>query len=109
MKNTPKKKSASFKLIPLGDKVILKEIKGSEGKKTESGIYIPDTVKEDKGSKRGTVVAVGEGRFEDGNRIPVCVSVGDEVLFQWGDQIIFDGEEYFIVREGEISAVVKGN
>jgi co-chaperonin GroES (HSP10) len=39
----------------------------------------------------------------------VCVSVGDEVLFQWGDQIIFDGEEYFIVREGEISAVVKGN
>ena len=83
MKKTPTKKSTSFKLVPLGDKVILKEIKAEEGKKTSSGIYIPDSVKDDKGSKRGIVIAIGEGRFEDGKHIPINVSVGDEVLFQW--------------------------
>ncbi len=107
MKKTPKKKTPSFKLMPLGDRIILKEKKAQEGKKTESGIYIPDTVKDDKGSKWAVVIAVGEGRFEDGKRIPVGVSVGDEVLFQWGDQIKFEGEDYFIVREGEISVVIK--
>ena len=58
-----KKKSIGLK--PLGDKVILKEIKEKE--KSTSGIYIPENVKEDKSTKQGEVIAVGEGRLRVAN------------------------------------------
>ncbi len=105
MKKESKKKE-SFGLMPLSDRLILEEVKDSV-KETKSGIYIPESVKDDKGSKKGRVVAVGEGRYEDGKLVPTKVKVGDVVLFQWGDQITYKGEEYFIVRESEIAAVVK--
>jgi len=100
------KKIQSFGLTPLSDRLILEEVKDSV-KETSSGIYIPETAKDDKGSKKGRVVAVGEGRYEDGKLIAPKVKVGEVVLFQWGDQITYKGEEYFIVRESEVVAVVK--
>ncbi|MFA6552632.1 MAG: co-chaperone GroES [Candidatus Paceibacterota bacterium] len=90
---------------PLGDKVLIKEKKAGE-ERTKSGIIIPDTVSKDKGSKTGEVMAVGEGRYEDGKIIPVRVKVGDEVLFQWGDSVEIGGEEYQIVGEGSIIGII---
>ena len=75
--------------------------------KTESGIYIPEGANTDKDAKRGEVVAVGEGRMEEGKIIPVRVKVGDTVLYSWGDKMEIDEQKYVIVREGEISAVIK--
>ena len=99
------KKVSKFGLEPLGDRIVLLEVK--EHEKSRSGIYIPETVKEDRGSKKGKVIAVGAGRYEDGKLIPVRVKVGETVLFQWGDQIKYNGEEYFIVRENEVIAIIK--
>lgn len=95
------------KIIPLQDRVLIKEDGESKEKKTSSGIIIPITVNEDKGSKRGTVVAVGEGRIEDGVMIKPRVKVGDAVLFQWGDKIKHEDAEYYLVRENEILAIIK--
>ena len=86
--------------------MLVQEIK-EKTDKTDSGIYIPDTAKEDHGAKRGKVIAVGKGKFDDGALVPMSVSVGDTVLFQWGDTFTYEGEDYFIVREGEIVAIVK--
>ncbi len=93
-------------LTPLGDRVLVKEIKTKEDKKTDSGIFIPASVKADDGTKRGIVVAIGRGRIEDGKLIPVNLKVGDEVLYQWGENLIFKDEEYTLVKESEISALI---
>lgn len=96
------------KITPLGDRVLLKAIEEKETeRKTDSGIFIPDSVKEDKGAKRGKVVAVGAGRYDDGVLIPVSVNVGDTVLYSWGDTLVVDGEEFIVVRESEISAIIR--
>jgi len=97
---------ASFGLAPLGDRVLLRELLQEESK-TAAGIYIPETVKEDRGAKKGIVVAVGEGRYEDGKLIPVQVKIDEKVLFQWGDKIMFNDEEYYLVKESEIVARVR--
>lgn len=95
------------KVQPLGDRVVVRELSEEEKERTTaSGIIIPITVNDDKGSKRGTVVAVGPGRVDDGKRIPLEVKPGDSVLFSWGDKIKVDGEEYMIVRENEIIAII---
>ncbi len=91
---------------PLGDKVLIKESFDTKEKKTASGIIIPITAQEDKGSKFGTVMAVGTGRYEDGILIPISVKKGDKVLFQWGDKVIVEGVEYYIVKESEILAII---
>jgi chaperonin GroES len=100
-------KEISKKIRPLQDRVLIKEDTSNKEKKTSSGIIIPVTVNEDKGSKSGEVVAVGAGRYEDGKIVPVTVKVGDKVLFQWGDKIKVGEEEYFIVKESEILAIIK--
>ncbi len=103
-----KKESAKkVKLVPLHDKVLVKPLSEDEAM-SPSGIIIPDTVGKEK-TDRGTVVAVGPGRFdEDGEkRIPLDVKEGDVVIFQWGDKIAFDDEEYFLVSESNISAIIK--
>ena len=105
MKKTAQKVS-SFKVKPLGDRILIKEFDKEAGGETKSGIIIPETVSEDKGSKKGKVVAVGEGRYDDGRLIPVKVEVGDVVLFQWGDMLKIDGEEYYMVSENNVLAVV---
>lgn len=100
-------KVPSFGLIPLGDRVLVEELKGGVENKTESGIYIPSSVKEDRGSKRGKVVAVGRGKTEDGKHVAVSVSIGDEVLYGWGDSVVYEGKEYTLVRDGDISAIIR--
>lgn len=97
----------SKKVKPLHERVLIKEDKESKEKKTASGIIIPITVDDDKGSKRGEIVAVGDGHYEDGKLIPISVKAGDKVLFQWGDKIKVDEEEYYIVKESEILAIIK--
>jgi len=101
------KKETKIKLIPLGDRVLIKEDTDSSERKTGGGIIIPVTSNEDKGSKKGEVVAVGAGRYDDGKLIPVSVKVGDSVLFQWGDKVKVGEDEYYLVRENEILAIVK--
>lgn len=105
-KMNDKKSAKKPKIQPLGDRVLLRELEEKHSK-TDSGIFIPETANADKDAKRGEVVAVGEGRFEEGKRIPPEVKVGDVVLYSWGDKMEIDGVKYVIVREGEISAVIK--
>lgn len=98
-------KQSHVGITPIGDRLVIEE-KEEKTKKTNSGIYIPDSVKEDRGSKRGVVVAVGAGRYDDGELVPMTIKTGDEVLFQWGDKVIIEGKEYFIVRESEVIGVI---
>ena len=96
------------KIRPLADRVLIKEISETqEEKTTKSGIIIPVTVSEDKGAKRGEVIAAGPGRHEEGKLVPVSVKAGDKVLFSWGDKLVIDGGEYYIVRESEVMAIIR--
>ena len=107
-KLTISKNTISGKIKPLGDRVLIKELSLEDaGRMTESGIIIPDTAEKDRDSKKGKVVAVGAGKYEDGKIVPMSVSVGDTVLFGWGDKVKLDGEEYYLVRESEITATLK--
>jgi chaperonin GroES len=93
------------KLRPLGDRVVVRPSDREET--TKSGIFIPDTVKEK--PQRGSVIAVGKGRRDDdGDRIPMDVSVGDTVLFAKyaGTEFKFEDEEYLILSEKDILAKV---
>lgn len=98
--------SGNLRVRPLGDRVLVREIK-KEGGKTDSGIIIPETVSEDRGAKKGEVVATGPGRYDDGKLLPMNVKVGDKVLYQWGDKLTIDGEEYEMVSEGSVLAVIR--
>jgi len=105
------KKKEKMAMIPLGDRVLIKPISAAEAQpKSASGIIIPDTVSQER-PERGTVVAVGAGRFdEDGERrIPMSVAVGDTVIFsKYGfDELELDGAEYVILKEDSILAVIK--
>ena len=93
-------------LEPLHDRVLIKEIP-KEDKKTAGGIIIPDSVKDTRSARRGTVAAVGKGTYKDGKLIPLSVKVGDTVLFGWGDDVMIKDVEYVLVREAEIMAIVK--
>ena len=93
------------KLRPLGDRVVVRP--SSREETTRSGIVIPDTAKEK--PQRGSVIAVGQGRRDDdGDRIPMDVSVGDTVLFAKyaGTEFKFEDEEYLILSEKDILAKV---
>ena len=98
--------AGSFKVRPLGDRVLVRESK-KEGEKVVSGIIIPESAGEDRGAKKGEVVAVGPGKYDDGVLQPMSVKVGDKVLFQWGDKLIIDEVEYEMVAESSILAVIK--
>jgi chaperonin GroES len=93
-------------LKPLGDRLIVKAIEEEET--TQSGIVLPDTAKEK--PQKGTVVAVGEGAWdEDGEkRIPLDVAEGDEVLYSkyGGTEIKVDGDDLLVLRESDVLAKV---
>src|SRR5918999_1388191 len=97
--------AVATKLRPLGDRVVIKPATREE--MTKSGIVLPDTAKEK--PQRGTIIAAGEGRRdEDGDRIPLDVKVGDEVLFAKyaGTEFKLEDEELLILAEKDILAVV---
>ena len=95
-----------MKLKPLGDRVIVQAIEEEET--TASGIVLPDTAKEK--PQRGKVLAVGDGKVSEdsGNRIPLDVSEGDEVLYSkyGGTEITVDGDDLLVLRESDVLAKV---
>jgi chaperonin GroES len=104
-KNTKDKSKSREDILPLGDRVLI-ELPPRE-EKTVSGIIIPETVSDERAdNRRGVVVAVGEGKYEDGKRVPMGVKKGDRVLFQWGEKVEIDEKEYYIVSENNILAVI---
>ena len=93
------------KLKPLGDKVVVQVLE-AEGK-TASGIYLPDSAQ--KKPQEGKVIAVGTGRIlDDGSRNKLSVKPGDRVLFSkyGGNEVTIDGEEYNILDEDQIYAIL---
>jgi chaperonin GroES len=94
-----------MKLRPLEDRVVVKPIEAEE--KTKSGIVLPDTAKEK--PQQGEVIAVGPGRFEDGQRVPMEVKVGDRVIYSkyGGTEVKIEGEEYIILSSRDILAVIE--
>ena len=96
---------AKLSIKPLADRVLVKAQKAEE--KTASGIIIPDTAKEK--PMQGEVIAVGKGRVADDGKVsPLEVKVGDKVLYgkYSGTEVTFDGEEYLIMRESDIYAII---
>lgn len=95
------------KITPLNDRIILKPLSAEEINTTASGIIIPDTVSKEK-PEQGIVIAVGEGRWEAGKRVAMPVKVGDRVVFsRYGyEEVKVDGEEYYILKEESILAVI---
>lgn len=94
-------------LRPLHDRILVKRVEG-EGERTTSGLFIPDTAKEK--PQQAKVLATGSGKLlETGERAPVQVKPGDRILFgkYSGSEVVLDGEEYLILREDEILAVVE--
>ena len=91
-------------LKPLGDRIIVEVL--DEEETTVSGIVLPDTAKEK--PQRGTVLAVGPGRYEDGTLVPLDVAVGDEVIYSkyGGTEVKVGVDEYLILRESDILAKV---
>src|SRR6266566_3437209 len=92
---------------PLHDRLIIQRLE--EGEQQVGGIIIPDSAKEK--PQQGKVIAAGNGKTKDnGERIPLDVTVGDRILFgkYSGQEIKLDGEEYLIVREDEVLAIVEG-
>lgn len=101
-----KKTVKTLRARPFGDRILVKPEASEE--KTAGGIIIPDTVKQEKPEK-GRVVAVGEGKQnEDGKIVPMRIKVGDKVMFnKYGyDEIKIDGDEYFIVSESNVIAIL---
>lgn len=90
---------------PLADRVVVKPSEAEE--KTESGIILPDTAQER--PQKGEVIAVGSGKKSDsGDSIPLDVKEGDTVIYgkYSGTEITYGGEEYLIMRESDILAVI---
>lgn len=95
---------ADFKLVPLGDRVIVEPIEQEE--MTASGIVLPETAKEK--PQRGRIIAAGPGRIEEGKRQPLDVKAGDIVVYKkWGgDEIKINDKKYMILGENDILAKV---
>ncbi|MBU0504820.1 MAG: co-chaperone GroES [bacterium] len=95
-----------MKIRPLHDRIIVKRLEEQE--KTKGGIIIPDSAKEK--PQEGEVLAVGNGKsLEDGKVLPLDVKVGDKILFSKysGTEIKVDGNEYLIMREEDVQAVIE--
>ena len=96
---------SAAKIQPLHDRVVVKPLE--EAEQMRGGLYIPDTAKEK--PQQGEVVAVGPGKFsETGDRIAPDVKEGDKVLYgkYSGTDVTVDGQEYLILREADILAVL---
>ncbi|MBM4318483.1 MAG: co-chaperone GroES [Deltaproteobacteria bacterium] len=96
-----------MQIRPLHDRILVKRLEGEL--KTKGGIIIPDTAKEK--PIEGRVVAVGKGKLmENGTRQPMDLKEGDRILFgkYSGTELKIEGEEYLMLREEEVHAIVEG-
>jgi chaperonin GroES len=96
------KTKPKLRITPLEDRVVV--VPDEEGETMRGGLYIPDTAKEK--PTQGEVLAVGPGRVEKGERVPMDVRVGDKVLYgkYSGTNITLDGEEVVIIKSSDILA-----
>ncbi len=94
-----------MKLVPLGDKVVLKQLEAEE--KTESGIVLPGQAKEK--PQQAEVIAVGPGGMVDGKEVTMQVKAGDKVIYSKyaGTEVKLDKETYIIVKQNDIAAIVE--
>ena len=94
-----------MKLVPLGDRVVLKQLVAEET--TKSGIVLPGQAQEK--PQQAQVVAEGPGGMVDGKEVKKQVAVGDKVIYSKyaGTEVKLDGEEYIIVKQNDILAVIK--
>lgn len=94
-----------MKLVPLGDRVVLKQETAEET--TKSGIVLAGQTKEK--PQQAEVVAVGPGGIVDGKEVAMLVSVGDKVIYSKyaGTEVELDGEEYLVVKQNDILAIIK--
>jgi chaperonin GroES len=95
-----------MKVRPLHDRIIVQQLEEEE--KTKGGIIIPDTAKEK--PFEGKVIAVGTGKVnKDGKKVPLEVKKGDRILYAkyGGTEVKIDGEEYLIMKEDDILAVIE--
>jgi chaperonin GroES len=100
------KEIRGMKVVPLNDKIVVKRLEADA--KTAGGIVLPDSAKEK--PKQGKVLSLGDGkRLETGERALMLVKEGDRVLFSSyaGNEVTIDGEEYLIMTEDDILAVVE--
>ena len=100
-------KKKGLKVKPIGDRILIKRLEAEET--TKGGIVIPDSAKEK--PKEGEVISLGEGRLlENGERVAFQVKVGDRVLFTSyaGNEVKVSGEEFLIMSEDDILAVLEG-
>ena len=90
---------------PLSDRVVVQAQDAEE--QTASGLYIPDTAKEK--PQRGTVLAVGPGRVENGTKIAMTVKAGDSVLYgkYSGTEVSLNNEDFIIMRESDILGIIQ--
>jgi chaperonin GroES len=96
--------ATDLKVKPLADRVVVKPLE--EAEQMRGGLYIPDTAKEK--PQQGEIVAVGNGRYEDGKRIEMELKVGDKVLYgkYSGTEVTIEDAQYLILRESDVLAVV---
>src|SRR6266511_2033610 len=94
---------AEFSLKRLGDRIVVKP--SEEEEMTAAGLVIPDTAKER--TQEGEVIAAGPGKFEDGQRVPMDVSVGDKVIYSkyGGTEVKIEGVEYLILSARDVLAI----
>ena len=94
-----------MKLVPLFDKVVLKQLVAEET--TASGIVLPGAAKEK--PQQAEVIAVGPGGVVDGKEVTMQVKVGDKVIYSKysGNEVKLDDEEYIIVKQNDILAIVE--
>ena len=90
---------------PLGDRVVIKKVEAEE--KTKSGIVLPGSAKEQ--PQMAEVMAVGPGGLVEGKEVKMELSVGDKVIFSKyaGTEVKFEGEEYTVLRQNDILAIVE--
>jgi len=100
---------SNVNIKPLADRIVVRPLTDEEsGKVSVSGIILPESVKKEEAGE-GVVVAVGTGKLsDDGKRIPLEVKEGDRVMYsKYGfDEVKVDGEDYFIVAEASVLAIV---
>jgi chaperonin GroES len=101
---TATKGKSKIKIRPLGDRVVVRALE--EAEQMRGGLYIPDTAKEK--PQQGEIVAVGPGRFEKGSRVPMELKAGQRVLYgkYSGTEVTVDDEEFLIIKESDVLAVV---